>query len=71
MSDTPLRDALKRIGTEDGFDLGVLKEQGGDPTVTAQGAKRLGKGWSVGGAWEWAKDTGHAVMGKLSWRPKG
>ena len=70
MSDTPLRDAINNFGRQsEWFDFTVLKDEGGEPSVTAEGKKDIGKGWSVGGAVQWANDV-WATWGVFSWRPK-
>ena len=64
----PFGDAISKIGEGDGLDILVKADQDG-ATVTAQGEKTLGKGWSVAGAVAWTKDQWAAWTG-LSWRPK-
>lgn len=63
---TPLKDALNRIGKEDGFSIGgdLKKKQ-----VEAEATITPGN-WTLSAAWQYAKDTGHALLGKITWRPK-
>jgi hypothetical protein len=70
MSDTLIQDALARLEQSgEGLDVTVTKPSTGPTTVTVSGSKRLGKGWSVSGAAQWAKDQ-WAAIGSLTWRPK-
>lgn len=68
---TPLHDALDRIGTHgEGFELDAARTTDGRISAEASGTKALGKGWTVSGGIQWAKDTGAAALGKLTWTPK-
>ena len=70
MSDTPLRDALEKIGRDgDGLSLDIEADKD-HKSVEFEGTKTLGKGWSISGAVAWAKDTGASVLGKIRWTPK-
>ena len=68
---TPLHDAIDKIGTSgEGFELDAVRDQSGHAGVSVGGTKNVGKGWSLSGAFQWAKDAGYAVMGKVRWTPK-
>lgn len=66
----PFSDALDKLGTSgEGLELTAVK----DPqhtSVSLEGAKNVGKGWSLAGGFAWAKDAGYAALGKISWKPK-
>lgn len=61
---TPLADAIKDIPVNSA--QVVVTPDG----AAAQVSKDLGKGWSVGAAAQWAKDTGYAVAAVFGWKGK-
>lgn len=66
---TPLHDAVDRIGTHgEGFELDARRDKSGAIEGEAEGAKALGKGWSLAGGIGYAKEQWYA-LGKLIWRP--
>ena len=66
MSDTPIKDALDKLGSGgDGFSLGGdLKSK----TIGAEATFTPGK-WTLSGAWQYTKDLGHSLLGKVTWKP--
>jgi len=72
MSDTPLHDAIEKLGTSgEGLELDVGKDAAGHLGASVEASKDLGKGWSIAAAAQWAKDFGYSVIGKVRWTPKG
>jgi hypothetical protein len=72
LSDTPLRDAVKKLDTlpSQQAEIGAVATQGGDLGVQGSVRARVGKGWSVGAAGQWMKDTGWAVAATFGWKGK-
>jgi hypothetical protein len=69
-NDTPLRDAVERIGTHgEGFELDARRDSNGHIEATAEGTKTLGGGWSISAGVAYAKEQWYA-LGKLIWTPK-
>jgi hypothetical protein len=70
--DTPLTDASKRIDglPEQQAELSAVATQGGNVGVQGSVRTRIGKGWSVGAAGQWMRDTGWAVAATLGWKGK-
>ena len=69
-SSSPLRDAIARIDAlpDDSLELAVTKAEGEDLTVSLDGDKTVGKGWSVGGFAALAKQW--AFGGRVRWTKK-
>lgn len=68
---TPLHDALAKLGTGgEGVELGGSRDQQGHVVVEAEATSGTWKGWSASAAFQWAKESGYAALGKLSWKPK-
>lgn len=68
-SNTPIGDAITKIGSEQGLDVAVTQGKDRPTGVQAVGAVNVGKGWSFGGAVQYAKDSWAWAVG-ASWRPK-
>lgn len=67
----PFHDALDKLGTSgEGLELDALKDSAGHVGVTVEATKDIGKGWTVAGGFQYAKDMGYALMGKVRWTPK-
>lgn len=70
---TPFQDAIDKLGESgDGLELHVGADDRGNAGVGLEATKTFGKNktWSASAAVAWAKATGAAVMGKLTWKPK-
>jgi hypothetical protein len=78
MTDTPIRDALKRIDDLPDNEVrigGVVTGQGEgiDAGAVLEADHDFGKpgGWKAGGEASWFKKAGWKVAGMLSWRKDG
>ena len=73
MSDTPLKDALDKLGSSgEGLDVFIVKEEGArKPDFGAEVTKEFGKNksWSVSAGVQYVKEK-WAALGKVSWRPR-
>lgn len=58
------------LSGEEGVTLVASDAPGRDASVTVSAEKAVGKGWTVGGAFDYAKSTGARWFGGLTWRPK-
>jgi tetrahydromethanopterin S-methyltransferase subunit H len=67
--ETPIGDAIAKLGSEQGIDVAVAQAQDREAQIRATAAVKVGKGWSVGGAAQWARDGWAWAVG-ASWRPK-
>jgi hypothetical protein len=68
MSDTPLKDALDKLGTSgDGLTFEAAHSEK-DTKVGVEATKTWGS-WSASAAWEYTKQLGNTVLGKVTWRP--
>jgi succinylarginine dihydrolase len=69
-NDTPIKDALDKLGTSgDGFTV-IADVSEKSKTVGAEVSVSPGN-WTLSAAWQYTKDLGHAALGKVTWRPKG
>lgn len=67
MPETPLQDALDRIGTNgDGLTAGGdLKSK----SAMVEATKTAGN-WTFSAAWQYTKQMGNSLLGKITWKPR-
>jgi len=61
-----IKDALDKLGTSgDGLTAsGSLR----DKTASVEASKTAGN-WTFSTAWQYTKDMGNSLLGKITWRP--
>lgn len=69
MSDRPISDALDKLGTS-GEGLTFTADHNKHDTAIAVEATKTAGNWTFSGAWEYTKQLGNTVLGKVTWRPK-
>jgi hypothetical protein len=68
MSDTPLKDALDKIGTSgDGLSITAVHDKK-DTQLAAEVSVSPGK-WTLSAAWAYTKELGNTALGKVTWKP--
>lgn len=70
MSDTPIRDALKKLEHDplDTAELGVVASREGGVGVAGGVSKGLGKGWSLNAQGQWVHKTGWSLAAVARWK---
>lgn len=68
MSDTPLKDALDKLGSSgDGLTVTATHDKT-DTQLAAEVSISPGK-WTLSAAWAYTKELGNTALGKVTWRP--
>lgn len=73
MSDTPIRDAIKKLETDPitkTAEFGVVASDAGGVGAAAAVSTTLGKGWSVNAQGQWQHKTGWQLGAVVRWKGK-